>query len=96
MQDKDRAMDMKLHAELHMRKGRFTISLVVHLLLIMWITATWSFLGPPMVVVMRSGTDNVADGMVTFIGTKRTGHMLWSYYRAKRFAHLVVPNVLLI
>jgi len=42
MQDEDRAIDLKIHAELHMWKGRSTISFILNLLLIMWMTATRS------------------------------------------------------
>ena len=87
MQGEDWVIDMKLHAELRIWKERFTISTVVNLLLVVWITATWSFRGPPIIVLMRSGANSVVDGMVTFVGTRRINHILWLYYCAKLFAH---------
>ena len=40
MQDEDRAMDLKFHAEHCTWKGWFTISFVVNLLLIVWVIST--------------------------------------------------------
>jgi len=92
MQDEDRVVDLKIPVELCMWKGRFTISFVLNLLLIMWMTTTRSIWGPLLVVVLSCGADGVGDGMITFLRSGWVAHLLGSYYSWKLFAHIFVST----